>query len=70
MLINLQDFHRRDRRANEQELANLPDRKPDITSPARYEDIFSVDSASNFREVQNQPDTFAANLERWTFRMN
>jgi len=70
MLINLNDFHKRDRRATEEEILELPSNKPDIDGPAKYEDIFSVDVATGYRRVENEKEMWAASLERWTFRMN
>lgn len=70
MLINLNDFHKRDRRASEEELSELPKNCPSVNGPAKYEDIFSVDVATDFTRIKGEKDSFGANLKRWTFRMN
>jgi hypothetical protein len=70
MLINLQDFHNRDREANDEEASMLPQNCPEVRGPAKYEDIFSVDVLMNVRQVEEKNNLYAANLDRWTLRMN
>jgi hypothetical protein len=70
MLIDLQNFHNRDREPDEEELSDLSENVPQINGPAKYEDIFSVDVASDIQKVDEENNLYAANLERWTFRMN
>lgn len=57
------------RRANKNELENLPKNRPSISGEGRYKNTFSADAALDYRKGEKD-DVFYANLQRWVFHLN